>query len=169
VPEVKRYKIILADPPWAVTPLPAGCIEWPAGKTTGGYGMFRVNRRAIYAHRAALEFKLGRPIGEGLYACHTCDNRGCVNPAHLFEGDAAENAADMVAKERQARGAHHSQAVLDEPKVREIHALVAAGAEHQAVADRFGVSNQCVSKIATGRHWRHLNLSPIHRHPRRSK
>ncbi len=32
--------------------------------------------------------------------CHSCDNRKCVNPTHLFLGDHSTNAIDSVKKKR---------------------------------------------------------------------
>ena len=38
------------------------------------------------------------------FACHTCDNPGCVNPLHLFDGTNDENVKDMMQKGRHRYG-----------------------------------------------------------------
>lgn len=76
-----------------------GCWLW-RGSTVGmGYGTLCVNGRTVRAHRHSYELYVG-PIPKGLFVLHSCDNPGCVNPAHLFTGAGADNMQDCLAKGR---------------------------------------------------------------------
>lgn len=85
---------------WNVRLDPAtGCWEWQ-GATKNGYGRTTVDYRNVLVHRHFFEMYHGE-LAAGEMACHTCDNRLCFNPEHLFRGDAKANYDDMVAKGRR--------------------------------------------------------------------
>jgi hypothetical protein len=82
---------------WGYVDTGGECWLWRAGKFPDGYGAFNINFRTRVAHRVAFEFANG-PIPPGVNVLHTCQNRACVRPAHLYLGNAAR---------RTARGERH--------------------------------------------------------------
>lgn len=81
---------------------PDECWEWNAAIDVGGYGVFWIPPRNCKAHRVSWIIANGA-IPSGQFVCHTCDNRKCVNPAHLFIGTQSDNMQDCVAKGRHSR------------------------------------------------------------------
>lgn len=77
------------------------CWEWQAYRDVSGYGQARYQGKLMPAHRIAYEMRHGS-IPDGMLILHRCDNRACVNPAHLRAGNYTENAADRV--ERMSLG-----------------------------------------------------------------
>jgi hypothetical protein len=132
-----------------------GCWEWTAYKDKDGYGRISFNFHPKRAHRASYEIYCGE-IPEGLSVLHRCDNPGCVNPDHLFLGNTDDNMADKVAKKRQASGASHARpnAKLVDAEVIAIRA--AKGFRQWELAAIYGVGQDEISRIRTGKRWAHI-------------
>ena len=81
------------------------CWIWVGACNQSGVGFFRVGDTTVGAPRMSLELALGDMPRE-LLALHSCDNPGCVNPAHLRIGTHAENHADCRSRGRFRGGAY---------------------------------------------------------------
>lgn len=123
-----------------------GCWEWRGAKNPRGYGKLTVNMKTVSAHRYSwLTFR--GPIPDGQHVLHRCDNRGCVNPEHLFLGTHADNMQDMAGK---TRGKPRGKAQLSASDASQVRALWAAGMYQREIAKQFGVTQSNVSAIVRG-------------------
>lgn len=139
-----RYSEYIAS----IVPDENGCMNFPIGINGHGYAIIRNDDgKYVPCHRLAWELKFG-PIAQGLCACHKCDNRKCVNPDHLFLGTNADNVRDKISKGRVP-------SILSPRQVAEI---VNSDESQTVIAKRYGLAQETVSAIKTGKTWRHLGL-----------
>ncbi len=135
------------------------CWNWTGRKFRHGYGIFCINyhgkKRHLSANRLAYALHSKTDPAE-LFVCHTCDNRACVNPAHLFLGTHQDNIADMKSKGRQCRGEGKPSAKLTEEDVRAIREEYSKGVWPSILAKRHGVSSRHVKRIAKRKKWKHV-------------
>lgn len=134
---------------------PDECWLWQGKLDDDGYGHINFDSKRMGAHRVAYELLVG-PIGEGMLICHSCDNRACCNPAHLFRGTPDDNSKDMVSKGRSACGSKQARAKLSEADIPVIRELCANGALFADVAAIYGVSNTAIISIVRRRTWKHV-------------
>lgn len=133
-----------------------GCMLWKSSKRNG-YGRFRVGNKNISAHRYSYENFVGY-ISDKMIVMHKCDNPSCVRPDHLEVGTMTDNARDRVSKRRHCvlNGEKNGMAKLTEEQVREIKEKLKKGYFCLDLADEYNVHISTVSKINTGKYWRHI-------------
>lgn len=163
-PSRGRERVGLAERFWSKVDRRGDAECWPwRGATTDaafGYGYLGVTRgqSQLRAHRVSWELHFG-PVPAGLVVCHHCDNPPCVNPAHLFIGDRADNNRDRGQKGRggNLRGERGGNARLTTDQVRTIRHLVSEGSRmHRDIASDFGISATTMSRIVNRHTWQSL-------------
>lgn len=77
----------------------SGCWEWQGFLHSSGYGGSSYRNVSMKVHRISYIVFKG-PIPKGHDVCHTCDNRRCINPTHLWTGPRGDNNRDTRLKGR---------------------------------------------------------------------
>jgi hypothetical protein len=153
------------------------CLNWQACVGSEGYGMFRVGcyDSMVHAHRVAymLHHNVELPPGPLGDTCvlHTCDNRRCCNPAHLWLGSLDDNMKDCAAKGRivsngrppTGAGELNNRAILTEADVKMIRATYRTlnkrgqkTAQYRIWAEQYGISIATIHDVLNHRSWTHI-------------
>ena len=123
----------------------SGCLNWTGLKNWRGYGALRMDGKMVGAHRAAYALANGE-LPSGAHVIHSCDNRACINPAHLRAGTNQENIADKANKGRAGKK-------LTAEAAKEIKNMLSQGYKQYKIATQFGIHQSCVSDIKRGVSW----------------
>lgn len=134
-----------------------GCWNWSGWKNSDGYGKLRINESTFFAHRLFYSYFVGDIKEEKPFILHKCDNPKCVNPRHLFAGTHQENMADMKQKGRARSGRYkgqpHANVKLDKATVL---AIRSDNRSQRVIGNEYGISQQYVSDIKSGKRWDHV-------------
>ena len=139
------------------------CWNWTAGcRTKKGYGTIKYNGKHVDSHRLSwMMFNNRFDLTPKDYICHRCDNPSCVNPSHLFLGNAQINAKDAYDKGRIKmpisegvrfkKGDKAYNSVLTDDDVLKIREMIKDGFLIKNIALLFGVSRYKITDIRRNR------------------
>jgi hypothetical protein len=156
-----------------------GCWLWLGTMQTNGYGRVfgEGSHRGFSAHRKAYEAAYDCTIPSTMQACHRCDTKLCVNPAHIFVGTKSDNMRDCARKGRNAMqrrpersslrrpgiaracGERQGSARLTSTQVAEIRRLRGSGVSSSEIARLFGVTAGHARKVGSGKLWPHITAA----------
>jgi hypothetical protein len=144
---------------WRFVDKSSNCWLWTGCRNSDGYGNIGNGGKSLGAHRVSYEIHLG-PIPEGMSVCHSCDNRFCVNPKHLFLATHHENMLDCARKKRtwDRRGERNPNVTLTIDAVKEIRSLYDSGEmTRPQLAKQYGVQWSAINRIVKRIHWKDVS------------
>lgn len=144
---------------------PKGCWEWTARVAKGDYGCVMVTnehgkRQSFSAHRVSYVLSKsplpkgrqwnGRGGYDGVLIRHKCNNRKCVNPAHLKIGTALQNVRDRT----KAGWGYGETVPTAKLKLEQVRAIRLDMRPQSIIAKEYGVLVCTISAIQTRRSWK---------------
>lgn len=127
-----------------------GCWEWTTTFFSNGYALFYwgvINGKEVTRKGSRVAWELYRgPIPDDLHVLHTCDNKKCVNPDHLFLGTHQDNMDDKRHKGRQ----HTGEQLYNFKRTQELTARVvklrSQGMKISQIRQELGIGNTTVHR-----------------------
>jgi hypothetical protein len=125
------------------------CWIWTGQTMNSGYGNFGIAKHVSDgAHRYSYRIYKGE-IPEGLFVCHTCNEKLCVNPRHLYAATCLQNTRDAQRDNLLAKQ-------LNPEKVLTIRRLRKEGWKQKAIAREVGCGKSMIQFVLSGHSWSHI-------------
>lgn len=141
------------------------CWNWTAATVKSGYGWFWFSSEVGYLSSHIASWRIFHDEKPEEWVLHTCDNKRCVNPDHLYLGDRLQNCKDArdrgqyakaasspfrIARvhhtENRRRGACHHMRTLTDAQIKEIQERYTRGGITQTeLATLYGVGQSSIS------------------------
>lgn len=138
---IKRFEEKLEREPMSGCWLWTGTYRKPSSSYCYTNGQFTINKKHYSAHRVAYMLYVGE-IKNGAHVLHRCNNSMCVNPAHLYLGDHAQNMRDMAKANRSGQSNLTNEDVLT---------IFSSTEKSSVLAARYGVDRCSIKRIRSGK------------------
>lgn len=134
-----------------------GCWGWLKARQRNGYAVMRTGGKSVRVHRLVYALSSGQMPSSKVDICHTCDNRACINPAHLFAGTRTDNMRDCADKGRiRVPSLAGGDCPASKLTPQQVIAIRKDARSHRATARAYGVTKGTISSIRRGLTWRSL-------------
>jgi hypothetical protein len=131
------------------------CWVWNKSTASSGYGQIKVGNRRWSTHRLSYTLFKGC-IPKGMLVCHTCDNKRCVNPEHLYLGTHVDNNQDAHDRNRQpCREGYLATGVVKLSK-EDAYTIKYSGISSKQLEKAFDINQSQVSRIRNGKTWKNI-------------
>lgn len=131
------------------------CIEWQSTYLLNGYGRFKLgghSGQSYPAHRIAYWLATKQKPPTTLNVCHSCNNRKCCNPVHLYL-DTQKGNIQYAASLGRMKGGTPKVTAGD---VLEMRIKASQGASTKDLAQIYDMNVVTIRSIIAHRTWKHV-------------
>lgn len=150
--------LLLIEKFWERVEKVDGCWIWKGAFAASGNPTLQVKLHGKFHMGCRISWQLfNGPLDDSMFVLRNgCDNKECVNPAHLRIGNQNEAyaAARAVMNARRARGEEHSRSKLTWKAVAEIRDKSAKGQGPASLAQEYGVARRTIHDVVNGVSWK---------------
>jgi hypothetical protein len=133
----------------------SGCWLWLGACHNQGYAFLKLRSYTIVrVHRYLFCICSGIILEPEDFVCHSCDTECCINPNHMFLGNAKLNNADKQRKMRHNFGERNGRARLTIDQVRNIRE---SKEDKRLLSALYGVTPEHISAIQRRVNWKYAD------------